>query len=81
MTLVGHHSSLRLTILYETGNDRLVIASVPEVPGVHSQGLTRDEARRNVIDALYGMLDLRLGSHPKDPCDRDTETIELIVAP
>lgn len=80
MMLVGNHGSLRLTIAYETGADGWVVASVPEVTGVHSQGATRDEARRNVIDALYGMLDLRLGSHPKEPRDNDTEPIELIVA-
>lgn len=80
MLIVENHNSLRLTIVYETGDDGWIIASVPEVPGVHSQGTTRDEARRNVIDALYGMLELRLGSHPEDPRDNDTEAIELIVA-
>lgn len=80
MMLVENHSSLRLTIVYEPGDDGWIIASVPEVPGVHSQGMTRDEARRNVIDALYGMLELRLGNRPDDPQDNDTEAIELIVA-
>lgn len=80
MLIVENHNSLRLTIVYETGDDGWIIASVPEVPGVHSQGTTRDEARRNVIDALYGMLELRLSSHPEVPRDNDTEAIELIVA-
>jgi len=44
--------SLRLTIVYERGNDGWVVGSIPEVPGTHSQGQTRDEARASVIDAL-----------------------------
>jgi predicted RNase H-like HicB family nuclease len=50
---------VRLAIVYEVGDDGWIVASVPEVPGVHSQGRTRAEARANVIDALRGMLDLR----------------------
>lgn len=51
--------SLHVTIVYETGDDGWIVASVPEVPGVHSQGRTREEARAHVIDALRGMLGLR----------------------
>ena len=47
---------LRLTIVFEPGEDGRVIASVPEVAGVFSQGRTREEARGNVIDALRLML-------------------------
>jgi predicted RNase H-like HicB family nuclease len=49
-------TTLRMTIVYEQGDDGWTIASVPEVPGTHSQGRTRDEARANVIDALETML-------------------------
>ena len=35
--------TLKLTIAYEAGEDRWVIASIPEVRGVHSQGRTREE--------------------------------------
>lgn len=45
-----------MTISYEPGDDGWVIASVPEVPGTHSQGRTREEARANVLDALVVML-------------------------
>ena len=48
--------SLQLTIVYEQGEQGWVIASIPEVAGVHSQGKTREEARSNVIDALRLML-------------------------
>ncbi|MEJ7892692.1 MAG: type II toxin-antitoxin system HicB family antitoxin [Solirubrobacteraceae bacterium] len=49
-------TTLRMTIVFEQGDDGWTIASVPEVPGTHSQGRTRDEARANVIDALETML-------------------------
>jgi hypothetical protein len=38
---------LRLTIVYEPGEEDWFIASIPEVPGTHSQGQTREEARAN----------------------------------
>ena len=57
------NAPLRLTIDYKTGDDGWIIASVPEVPGAHSQGRTRREARANVLDALRGVLELRFGEH------------------
>ncbi len=63
-TVSAVSESLELTIVYEPGDDGWVVASVPEVPGVHSQGKTREEARENVIDALRGVLKLRFGEHP-----------------
>jgi len=54
--------SVHVEIVYEVDEDGWVVASVPEVPGVHSQGRTREEARANVIDALHGMLGLRAAS-------------------
>ena len=48
---------LQLTIVYEDPDeDGWIVASVLQVPGAHSQGRTRDEARENVIDALRLML-------------------------
>jgi predicted RNase H-like HicB family nuclease len=51
--------SVHVEIVYEVDENGWVVASVPDVLGVHSQGRTREEARANVIDALRGMLDLR----------------------
>jgi predicted RNase H-like HicB family nuclease len=70
---------LRLTIVYEAGEDGWVVASVPEVPGANTQGRTREEARANVIDALHGILELRFGGHPS-PTGIDSEPLELIIA-
>ena len=72
--------SLRLTIEYERGDDGYVIASIPEVPGAHSQGRAREEARANVIEALRGILELRLGEHARAEPAPDSESLELVIA-
>jgi predicted RNase H-like HicB family nuclease len=72
--------SLRLTIVYEPGEDGWVIASIPEVPGANSQGQTREEARANVIDALRGILELRFGEHAIAEPAPDSESLELVIA-
>jgi predicted RNase H-like HicB family nuclease len=68
--------SLTLTIVFEE-DDGWVVASVPEVPGAHSQGQTREEARENVIDALRGILALRFGEHALSEPAPDSESLEL----
>jgi predicted RNase H-like HicB family nuclease len=68
---------LDLTVVYETGEDGWIIASIPEVPGVFSQGRTRNEARANVIDALR----LMLSPEPADAEDgREREQLHLTIA-
>jgi predicted RNase H-like HicB family nuclease len=70
---------LQVTIVYEEGEDGWVVASIPEVSGVHSQGRTREEARTNVIDALRGILALRFGGHPEVSEGTDSEPLELFI--
>ena len=71
---------LRLTIVYEDTGDGWIVASVPEVPGAHSQGHTREQARANVIDALHGILELRFGEHALTEPATDSESLELVIA-
>lgn len=69
--------TLDLTIVYEDGDDGWVIASIPEVRGVHSQGRTREDARANVIDALR----LMLSPEPGNAGDlRERERLQLTIA-
>ena len=69
--------SLHVTILFERGDDGWVVASIPEVPGAHSQGRTREEARANVIDALR----LMLSPEPTgDDDQREREELHLTIA-
>jgi predicted RNase H-like HicB family nuclease len=72
--------ALRLTIVYEDGGDGWIVASIPEVPGAHSQGHTRAEARENVIDALHGILELRFGEHALSEPAADSESLQLMIA-
>ncbi len=66
-----------LTIVYEDGDDGWLVASIPAVPGVLSQGRTREEARENVLDALA----LMLSPEPIEAGDeRERELLHLKVA-
>lgn len=75
--LVCVAEQLDLTIIYEPGEDGWVVASIPEVAGVFSQGRTRYEARTNVIDALR----LMLSPEPSEAGDRrEREALHLTIA-
>jgi predicted RNase H-like HicB family nuclease len=68
---------LDLTIVYEDGEDGFVVSSIPAVPGVLSQGRTREEARENVLDALA----LMLSPEPVEAGDeRERELLHLTVS-
>lgn len=68
---------LDLTIVYEPGEEGWILASIPEVPGVMSQGRSRDEARANAIDALR----LMLSPEPRSADDRrEREALHLTIA-
>jgi predicted RNase H-like HicB family nuclease len=67
---------LRMTVVYEEGEDGWIVASIPAVPGVHSQGRTRDEARDNVLDALR----LMLSPEPDTTHPAGSESLELSVS-
>jgi predicted RNase H-like HicB family nuclease len=77
--VVDMSESLHVTIVYEEGEDGWIVASIPEVPGAHSQGHTREEARANVIDALRGILELRFGEHAGVAEAADSEPLELVI--
>jgi predicted RNase H-like HicB family nuclease len=68
---------LDLTIVYEDGEDGFILATIPAVPGVLSQGRTREEARENVLDALA----LMLSPEPAAAGDeRERELLHLTVS-
>ena len=75
--IVDHMPEFDLTILYDQGEDGWIVASIPAVPGVLSQGRTRAEARENVLDALA----LMLSPEPIEADDeRERELLHLITA-
>ena len=78
-TVSDMSESLQFTIVFEEGDEGWVVASVPEVPGAHSQGRTREEARANVIDALRGILVLRFGGTPELSEGADSEPLKVVI--
>lgn len=77
-TLEDVSEPLRLTIVYEDGGEGWIMASIPQVEGVFSQGRSRDEARENVIDALRLMLSPEPEGDGRRPAD--SEALELHIA-
>jgi len=72
---------LTLTIVYEQDPESdWVVASIPEVPGVHSQGHSRDEAREMVLDALGGILELRASAHRPTGKAMASESLAIVAA-
>jgi predicted RNase H-like HicB family nuclease len=71
--------SLQFTIVFEEGDEGWIVASVPEVPGAHSQGRSRDEARANVFDARRGIHELRFGGTPQLSEGADSEPLEVVI--
>lgn len=59
---------LRFRAVIEQDEDGKFVAHCPSLPGCLSQGDTRDEARRNIADAIRGYLEsLRKHGDPIPP--------------
>jgi predicted RNase H-like HicB family nuclease len=71
---------LHLTILYEEDENGWIFTSIPEVPGVLSQGRTKAEAREMVLDALAGMLELRASAHEPQGKAAGSESLDIVPA-
>jgi predicted RNase H-like HicB family nuclease len=72
---------LHLTIVYEQDPDSdWIVVSIPEVPGVCSQGHTREEARENILDALAGMLELRAADREPTGPTLGSESLDIVAA-
>lgn len=72
--------ALRLQITYTDTGEGWIAARIPQVPGAHSQGKTREEARENVIDALREILAYRFGDPPEPTETPDADSLELTIA-
>jgi predicted RNase H-like HicB family nuclease len=73
--------ALKLTIVYEQDPDSdWIVVSIPEVPGVLSQGHTVAEAREMVLDALAGMLELRAADHEPLGKTVASESLDIVAA-
>jgi predicted RNase H-like HicB family nuclease len=77
----GMNDKLKLTIVSEQDPDSdWIVVSIPEVPGVLSQGHTVAEAREMVLDALAGMLELRAAEHEPIGETMASESLDIVAA-
>lgn len=71
--------TIRYTVAYNLDEDGYYIASVPVLPGCHSQGRSLGEARNNVREAMRGYIaSLRYRGEPV-PNEEAVETIEVVA--
>ena len=70
---------MKFRIIVEPDEDGVFVATVPSLPGCVSQGPTRDEALRNVREAIEGYVEsLRERNEPIPPSIRE-EVIDVAV--
>jgi predicted RNase H-like HicB family nuclease len=69
-----------LTVVFEPAAEGGFVASIPEMPGVSSQGETLEEARENVLDALQLMLEVRREEVSGTNSTTITESLYLAAA-
>lgn len=60
------------TAIYEHTEDGWWVASVPEIPGAHSQGRTMEEAREMLADAVRLLMEVR-----REDAEREAEGKEV----
>ena len=65
----------KLTAIYEHTDDGWWVVSVPEIPGAHSQGRTREEAREMVRDAVRVLLEVRRENAEREASEAGKEVI------
>ena len=59
---------MKFRVLIGAGEDGVFVASVPSLPGCISQGYTRAEALRNVMESITGYVEsLRVHGDPIPP--------------
>jgi len=67
-----------LRVVFCQGEDGFIIAECPQLPGCMSQGRTKEEAARNIRDAIESVLLVRMGQFsqeiiPSECCTEDYE--------
>ena len=59
------------------GEDGYIVAECPALPGCVSQGKTRDEALKNIQEAIEGIIEIRKAQHLPIP---SPDIVEVSVA-
>lgn len=74
--------TLRLTVVYQDAGDGWIMASVPELPEVMTQGATMDEARSMIRSALRDWLQFYVDDQHGTVAVADalaTEPLDLVI--
>lgn len=56
---------MKFAVMVERDEDGFFVASVPELPGCHTQAKTLDELMKRIKEAIEAYLDVE-GSKPKE---------------
>lgn len=74
---------VRLTVVYEDAGDGWIMASIPELPGVLTQGADVDEARAMIRSALRDWLEFYVqdqhGDLPEPGEGSSSEPLDLVI--
>ena len=68
---------LKYRVIIEVDEDGMYIASVPSLPGCISQGKTREEALKNIEDAIKGYIESLKKHDEPIPPPIDEEIVEI----
>ena len=66
---------MKLHVVIEKDEAGYFVAEVPALPGCLSQGTTKEEALKNIREAIDGWLEVMESKHPFDR----SEAIEVVV--
>lgn len=68
-----------LRVVFRPGHDGYIVAECPQLPGCMSQGKTKEEANRNIMDAIKSVLMVRMEQFLSevDPSEQEREAGEL----
>jgi len=70
---------MKVRILIEQDEDGIFVAECPSLPGCVSQGNTRNEAIRNIQDAIRGYLESLKKHDEPIPPSIDEEIVEIAL--
>ncbi|HBG23289.1 MAG: type II toxin-antitoxin system HicB family antitoxin [Syntrophaceticus sp.] len=68
---------MKLTIVFQPGEDGWIVAECPAIPGCISQGKTRDEAIANIKEAIELCIEVR--KEKGWPIFADTDEVEVAL--
>ncbi len=68
---------MKYRVVIEQDEDGAFVAECPSLPGCISQGQTREEALRNIKDAIQGYLESLKKHNEPIPPSLDEEVVEV----